>query len=195
MPIAISLGVSGAHAIYPGGPGGSGTNFLQRAGDEIATIVNTPTSPFIESDGKYFDIISWDPRGVNNTTPRLNCFPDAASSDTFKFQAEANGIDSSSSAAVSNLWARSKALAAGCSEDNEILKHMNTAPVVADMVEIIERHGEWRAKQAQSWLDRYVKSCLLVRKILEEPSSRNIFLEPPQNPAKCVFRVRPFKFR
>jgi hypothetical protein len=102
---------------------------------------------------KYFDIISWDPRGVNNTTPRLNCFPDAASSDIFKFQAEAEGIDGNSSAALNNLWARSKALAAGCSEGNELVKHMNTAPVIADMVAIIERHGEWRTKEAQVWLE------------------------------------------
>lgn len=104
------------------------------------------------SNTKYFDYISWDPRGVNNTTPRLNCFSDASSSDTWNLQNEANGIDGNSSAAVSNLWARSKAMGEGCSVGPEILRHMNTAPVIADMVAIIEKHGEWRAKQAETWL-------------------------------------------
>lgn len=56
--------------------------------------------------------------------------------------------------AKSNLWARTQALGTGCSENgSEILQHMNTAPVVADMVQIIERHGEWRSKQAKIWVD------------------------------------------
>jgi pimeloyl-ACP methyl ester carboxylesterase len=50
------------------------------------------------------------------------------------------------------MWARSKAIAAGCSSSDEIAKPMNTPPVVRDMVEIIERHGEWREKEAKRLL-------------------------------------------
>ncbi len=39
-----------------------------------------------------------------------------------------------------------------CAQDNDISKHMNAVPVVRDMVEIIEGHGEWRGKQAELWL-------------------------------------------
>lgn len=55
-------------------------------------------------------------------------------------------------------WARTNALAPSCSEQNVeshdghegdeiITEHMNTTPVVQDMVTLIERHGEWREKQ------------------------------------------------
>jgi pimeloyl-ACP methyl ester carboxylesterase len=160
-----------------GGPGGSGINFLGRAGEELSTIVNTPTSGPASADAKYFDFISWDPRGVNNTTPRLNCFPDAASSDVWNFQNEADGIDANSTAGVSHLWARSKALGEGCSHGNEILEHMNTAPVVADMVAIIERHGEWRSKIAESWLESCEGRSATKNKEVDSLYSKDAILE------------------
>lgn len=52
-------------------------------------------------------------------------------------------------------WQRNKGLVEGCSErlstkidgEEALGEHMNTPPVVQDMVEIIERHAEWREKQ------------------------------------------------
>jgi pimeloyl-ACP methyl ester carboxylesterase len=135
-----------------GGPGGSGIQIVLRDGDEISTIVNPNTTSLFNSEEKYFDIISWDPRGVNNTTPHLNCFPSSFSQDVWRYQAEADGIDFNSSTAISNIWARSKTIAARCSSNNEIASHMNTPPVVRDMVEIIELHGEWREMEAKRLL-------------------------------------------
>jgi pimeloyl-ACP methyl ester carboxylesterase len=50
--------------INPGGPGGSGTSFLWETAEEM-------TSRF--SDGQ-FDVLGWDPRGVNLSLPAAACF-------------------------------------------------------------------------------------------------------------------------
>ncbi|CZR55452.1 uncharacterized protein PAC_05340 [Phialocephala subalpina] len=133
--------------LNPGGPGGSGVSLEISWAETISKIVN-PNIETAGPDAKFFDIVSFDPRGVNNTTPHLNCFSDSSSYDIFKLQMETEGFGSLE--AKSNIWARAKALDSGCSEHaSDIIHHMNTPVVVADMVEIIERHGEWRSKQAE----------------------------------------------
>jgi pimeloyl-ACP methyl ester carboxylesterase len=57
--------------IEPGGPGGSGTFYTFRAAEEISNRL---------SDGK-FDVIGWDPRGVNASLPAVSCFPYDADRD------------------------------------------------------------------------------------------------------------------
>jgi pimeloyl-ACP methyl ester carboxylesterase len=125
---------------------------LFRDGASIFRTVNSLSPPEESSQDKYFDLISFDPRGVNNTTPRLEYFPDSLSYDIWRYQEEADGLDHTSHVWLSMAWARAKALMASYSQDSEISKHMNIVPAVRDMVEIIERHGEWRSKQAELWL-------------------------------------------
>jgi hypothetical protein len=53
----------------------------------------------------------------------------------------------SSDAALNLMWARTVALGESCAQDHgegDIVRNLNTAQVVRDLVEIIERHGEWR---------------------------------------------------
>ncbi|KAG8829718.1 hypothetical protein FRC20_008600, partial [Serendipita sp. 405] len=47
----------------PGGPGGSGTEFIQFTGKEIQSIL-----------GAGLEIISWDPRGVGGSGPNITLF-------------------------------------------------------------------------------------------------------------------------
>lgn len=49
----------------PGGPGGSGVDDLLESGPRIARIT-----------GGQYDVLSWDPRGVQYTVPALNCTPE-----------------------------------------------------------------------------------------------------------------------
>jgi pimeloyl-ACP methyl ester carboxylesterase len=66
----------------------------------------------------------------------------------------------SSEGSFDTLWARSEALAASCSQMEPtdadspewIGRFMNTPPVVADMVELMERHGEWREQETRKLL-------------------------------------------
>ncbi|KAK4223970.1 Alpha/Beta hydrolase protein [Podospora fimiseda] len=70
--------VSGPHTksertivIEPGGPGGSGTSAVWRLGSSVSNRF---------SDGQ-FDILGWDPRGVNASLPAAVCFPSDAGRD------------------------------------------------------------------------------------------------------------------
>ncbi|KAK1673217.1 Alpha/Beta hydrolase protein [Colletotrichum godetiae] len=51
--------------LEPGGPGGSGTSYGWRVAEQVTKRL---------SDGK-FDVLAWDPRGVNITRPSISCFP------------------------------------------------------------------------------------------------------------------------
>lgn len=57
--------------IEPGGPGGSGTSYAWRVAQNMTDRI---------SDGK-FDVLGWDPRGVNASHPAVACFPHDASRD------------------------------------------------------------------------------------------------------------------
>jgi pimeloyl-ACP methyl ester carboxylesterase len=145
----------GAVLLNPGGPGGSGVSLVTAIGLNIQTVVDTGKSKILSHDetkGLHYDIIGFDPRGINNTTPSASCFPDDTSREFWNIQNQAQGMlyQNDSFPAV---WGRTQAMAKGCSErlKNEgVGMYMNTPVVVNDMVAIIEALGEWREKQAQS---------------------------------------------
>ena len=133
-------------------------------------IVDSNADPAIDdidihNPQKYYEILGMDPRGVNNTTPRHSCFPTAASRDIWILQSDAQGMIGSSSHIFDTVFEREKALSEGCSKrtasgenvEDKLAFHMNTSPVVADMVEVIERHGQWREKQAIASIGRSSK--------------------------------------
>jgi len=115
---------------------------------------------------KYFDILSWDPRGVGHTTPRHACIANPVARQIWASQNEAIGIDLQDSEVFANVFTRTRAFGQICASTDDIMnlkmvngnehiaQYMSTANVVRDMVEIIERHGEWRSKRAASLLSR-----------------------------------------
>lgn len=162
----------GAILTNPGGPGGSGVEQVLLHGAEIQRIVDSSRDVsddpdrHVDSDkDRYFDIIGFDPRGVNHSTPILSCFPDNFARQTWDMQVQAEGMLGSSGMSLRTGWRRANAFSQGCSRRLEaaanatnFLEHVNTTPVVADMVEIIERHGEWREQQAQTLKKRQTSS-------------------------------------
>ena len=147
--------------LQTGGPGSSGVSLILNHGKTVQMIVDSKLDPsdtqYDQSNPpKYYDVLGMDPRGVNNTTPRISCFPTVASRNIWMLQSDAEGVIGSSDSSFATKWARAKALGEGCSErvknsdtrESEIAFHMNTAPFVQDIVEIIEQHGNWREGQA-----------------------------------------------
>ncbi|KAF8329515.1 uncharacterized protein EI90DRAFT_1407203 [Cantharellus anzutake] len=65
----------GSVFVNPGGPGGSGLSFLYRAGPQLSQML----------DGAY-DIVSWDPRGVNGSLPNALCHTSKQAQDIYNLQ-------------------------------------------------------------------------------------------------------------
>ncbi|THX27402.1 hypothetical protein D6D12_05502 [Aureobasidium pullulans] len=151
----------GAVLTNPGGPGGSGVAQMLRNGRATQIIVDAemdPNTTSANSEARYHDIISFDPRGIAHTTPGIHCFPDSLARSTWALQNEALGLLGSSEDSFYRNWYRSRALAEGCSaatgttEDGSeaIGEHVNTSPVARDMLEIVERHADWVSKQVSA---------------------------------------------
>jgi hypothetical protein len=139
--------------INPGGPGGSGVNAVSGFGHDVQKIVDWPSDPKTANEGKYFDVIGFDPRGINNTTPRTTCFPDDAARDIWDVAVHSEGLPSNAS--FSLVWSRTEAFSESCAkrmdneDDDHVGRYVNTPVVVEDMMAIVEALGEWREKKAQ----------------------------------------------
>lgn len=137
----------------PGGPGGPGAGAVIAAGADMQAVFDAAylhnSSSYVsdEPSAKYFDIIGFDPRGVGNTTPFLTCHSDAAEQITWSLQGD-HLVLGSPETNIDYLWQRSVALGESCPQSAKIANFMTTAIVARDMVEIVERHGEWRERQA-----------------------------------------------
>jgi pimeloyl-ACP methyl ester carboxylesterase len=109
----------GSLFLNPGGPGGSGIDFLFGVG------------PFLYSDEvrARFDLVGFDPRGIARSTP-LRCYEtfDEALADLAPMVFPVSRDDE-------RVWIRSdRALARACAErGGRILDHMSTANVARDM--------------------------------------------------------------
>jgi pimeloyl-ACP methyl ester carboxylesterase len=109
----------GSLFLNPGGPGGSGVDFLFEAG------------PFLYSDEvrARFDLVGFDPRGIIRSSP-LRCYDtlDDAIADLAPFQFPVTRQEE-------RVWIRTdRAVARACAErGGPILDHMSTANVARDM--------------------------------------------------------------
>ena len=134
--------------------------------------------------GKYFDFLSWDPRGVNNTTPHFSCYASQLEQQTWEETNEAINIDVDRLESFKTIWSRSQALYSSCSNldasgahntvnGNEHLgQYVSTASVVRDMVEIVEKHGEWREKVAKKLVEAAATEAVDVHTVLKRTAWR-----------------------
>ncbi|WP_296390796.1 alpha/beta hydrolase [Williamsia sp.] len=104
----------------PGGPGGSGVDFMGSAAGQFADL----------EIGKRFDIIGFDPRGVGRSTPAIRCRSDAE-----RDRVRATDWVDTSPAGIDAVQKRNASVGAECAQKlgKEFLAHVGTADVVRDM--------------------------------------------------------------
>ncbi|KAF3764181.1 alpha/beta-hydrolase [Cryphonectria parasitica EP155] len=116
----------------PGGPGGSGIWALRDHGKQLQTIVGT-----------NHDIITFDPRGVGASVPRIECWDTVEKRHDWALQ-ETPVIDSHDGV-LYDVWARASAFSMACEQshkDTGLLEHIGTASHARDMLEILHQVGE-----------------------------------------------------
>lgn len=164
---------------FLGGPGGSGVRFLLGRGTSLQVIADSGArisaeTPITNSKDKYFDIIGFDPRGVNNTTPALSCFPDLLAYQTWSALDWSIGSSmNDSEAAFQNIWAHHTAAGASCSELNkDVGRFVSTASVARDIIEIAEKHGAWRQAEAKRLVEQQHLNQIDQRRIYDRTAYR-----------------------
>lgn len=129
----------------PGGPGGSGVNFNLELGDQFRSLLDVQGK-------RHYEIISFDPRGIANTEPRIDCFPGNPMARTAQaLEKTANGAYLANLAALAYGISSAKALGSQCEKAvGSALPYVNTPSVARDMVEMVDKLHELRIKSSSS---------------------------------------------
>ncbi|KAH6645991.1 hypothetical protein BKA67DRAFT_582918 [Truncatella angustata] len=114
--------------VEPGGPGGSGTNLVWRAAEDDGRRF---------TDGKY-DILGWDPRGINTSLPSIACWPFDADRDRWSLQlSQYRETVASPRAQLEFADAMHESILHGCWERHgDLGRFMGTSFVARDLEEI-----------------------------------------------------------
>ncbi|KAM7187837.1 TAP-like domain containing protein [Naviculisporaceae sp. PSN 640] len=117
----------------PGGPGGSGIYALLDHGEQIQTIA-----------GDNHDLVTWDPRGVGASLPRIDCWGGASQGEVQRkiWELGDPGVVDAHEGVLFDAYARAAALGRVCeSRQEEILRHSSSPYHARDMLEILDQIG------------------------------------------------------
>ncbi|KAG6000438.1 hypothetical protein E4U54_001422 [Claviceps lovelessii] len=120
--------------VEPGGPGGSGVYMAWSESEDVSKRL---------SDGKY-DVLGWDPRGVNSSQPAIACFPYDVDRDHWSLATyQYREVSPSPRAHLEFVDAMNDAIFAACKRiHGDIPRFMSTAFVARDLEEIRKALGE-----------------------------------------------------
>ncbi|KAM7191900.1 Alpha/Beta hydrolase fold [Rhypophila sp. PSN 637] len=120
--------------VEPGGPGGSGVSYAWRGGETLSKRL---------TDGK-FDVLGWDPRGVNSSLPPASCVPSDADRDRwYLLTSQFRAVSPSPRAQLEITNAYNEALFRSCWEKfGDLGRFLGTAFVARDLEEIRIALGE-----------------------------------------------------
>lgn len=128
----------GSILLNPGGPSGSGTQWVYAAGPAFQRALGGE---------RNYEMIGFDPRGVNVSNPHADCYDGdeiARAVDTAR-EAGFPGVET----ALGYHYQHAKGISQVCEKDGQegVFAYVNTASVARDMVEIIDRIEELRWKE------------------------------------------------
>ncbi|KAK5049361.1 hypothetical protein LTR84_004290 [Exophiala bonariae] len=119
----------------PGGPGGSGIQLLLESRDLVGTIL-----------GEQYNFVSFDPRGINNSGPILDCFSGNAEARLAFNQLHSTGITNVSSTSLEEQYYSSSIYGDWC---NNAVKnetpygyYVTTPAVARDLLTFVEAEAE-----------------------------------------------------
>jgi pimeloyl-ACP methyl ester carboxylesterase len=119
--------------INPGGPGGSGVELVLSRGAQLQSVV-----------GRTHDVVGFDPRGVNNTTPATTCFQTRGAREGWFLRGSGGG--------VAEGWGRSLALGMACSEiAGDGVGFVGSWNVVRDLISIVDAHFPGEKRGVRYW--------------------------------------------
>ncbi|KAK5991614.1 hypothetical protein PT974_09899 [Cladobotryum mycophilum] len=126
----------------PGGPADSGVKYVLDDGRNLQQIVDKPGH-------RHYEIVSFDPRGINNTTPVVDCFhSNHLARAATQMETHGNGGLSRGYETIKYGLGMTEGLSLRCKETEdqygEILSYVNTPSVARDMVEMVDRIDQLR---------------------------------------------------
>ncbi|KAJ2976329.1 hypothetical protein NUW58_g8112 [Xylaria curta] len=123
--------------INPGGPGESGVFALKDHGVNLHTII-----------GRNYDLISFDPRGIGATLPRIRCWDSSVQRQLWDLQDV--GVIDAHPGTIYDVYARATAFSQTCEAymagKSNILHYVGTASHARDMLEILRKLGQEKLK-------------------------------------------------
>jgi hypothetical protein len=120
-----------------GGPGSSGTAAVRSLAPDIFNIF-----------GENFNLIGFDPRGVNNSGPTATCFPGTAEDNSRTYESLLKMA--STNGPLQEVYSRAKALGEHCTlvNTNKSDGYIGTSAVAQDMKYFIELQAKSSGKSA-----------------------------------------------
>lgn len=113
--------------LNPGGPGGSGTNFLYRKGEELNAIL-----------GEGLHLLTFDPRGINASSPLASCYPTNETRRTLSSPLDVTDVANSA-----EFYAWTSNFVQACADTmDDHGKYINTPQTAADMNSILDAVGQ-----------------------------------------------------
>ncbi|TLS24927.1 hypothetical protein PpBr36_09125, partial [Pyricularia pennisetigena] len=126
----------------PGGPGGSGIDLLLGLRDTVGQMF-----------GEQYNFVSFDPRGVNNSGPTLDCFSgDAQARATFK-RLHYTGVTNVSTSSLQEQYSSSSIYGQRCNEavenDSPHGYYVTTPAVARDLLTFVQAEAELAGRSPQ----------------------------------------------